>query len=729
MTSVTIRILLLVFAIAVAVAILVLSVRRKASPGAASLIVFSLALALWAVSNALLGVGSPQISRFLFAINFFAATAAATALFTFTLEYTNRGLWLGGRTIILLAVEPLLTQILFWSGWRGLFTVVAGTAGGAWATVNIIYAGALVLAAIVLLIDTIAHSPLPYRRQAASVLAGGLFPIAAGIVLLIRPVSVFPLDLNLVAYLVSGLALVAGLVLFRLLDVVPIARNIVVERMKDGWMVLDKLDRIVDLNPAVEELLGLPRDKIFGQPAENILSDWPNLTKRSGDSRELDIKGSINTPNGWRYLNIRLSPLADRQGHPIGQVIVWRDITERRRVEEARQRARDEMFVLLHAISGAASRALNLDDFLAESIYQIVYSFQSESSVVFLLEEAQEEGESQKLSLAAHHGLPMWGATSMASIPEAYEMIAWVLKRREPLLIPDISADPRVPWSMQQAGRASLLIVPMTIEDQLLGVIGLARKKGPVFSTDEIARLTAVAEEVATFISSNRQRQLAIAMTERQRLVRDLHDSVTQKLYGLVTLTEAAQAGLEAGSPEMSVKVLSRVGENARQALKEMRLFLHELSPVDLEREGLVAVLHQRLAAVEGRADVKARLLADDNISLPLDKEVALYYIAQEALNNTLRHANAKSVTVRIKNRKTSLTMEVEDDGCGFNTQQEDKGGMGLRNMRERTDQVDGKLKIVSTPGKGTRVSVTVSKNNPTKTNPTKRRPLKERKP
>jgi PAS domain S-box-containing protein len=726
---VTIRILLLVFAIAIAVAVLVLSVRRKASPGAASLIVFSLALALWAVTDALSGVGNPQISRILIALAFLAAAVTATSLFTFTLEYTDRSFWLGGRTIALLAIEPLLTQILFWTGWRGLFVVRAGSAGGSWDTVNVIYTDAMVLSAIVLLIDTIAHSPLPYRRQATSVLIGGLFPIAGGIVHLARLAFLPPLDVNLVAYAAAGLALLAGLVLFRMLDVVPIARNIVVERMKDGWMVLDKQDRIVDLNPAVEELLGLPRDRIFGQPAENILSDWPNLTKRSGDSRELDIKGSINTPNGWRYLNIRLSPLADRQGHPIGQVIVWRDITERRRVEEARQRARDEMFVLLHAISGAASRALNLDDFLAESIYQIVYSFQSESSVIFLLEEAQDETESQKLYLAAHHGLPMWGSNSMASIPEAYEMVASVLKRREPLLIPDISTDPRIPWSMQQAGRASLLIVPMSLEEQLLGVIGLSRKKGPVFSTDEIARLTAVAEEVATFISSNRQRQLAIAMTERQRLVRDLHDSVTQKLYGLVTLTEAAQAGLEAGSPEMSVKVLSRVGENARQALKEMRLFLHELSPVDLEREGLVAVLHQRLAAVEGRADVKARLLADDNVSLPLDKEVALYYIAQEALNNTLRHANAKSVTVRIKNRKTSLLMEVEDDGCGFNTQQEDKGGMGLRNMRERTDQVGGKLKVVSTPGKGTRITVTVSRNSPMKSNPIRRKPSKEHKP
>ena len=130
--------------------------------------------------------------------------------------------------------------------------------------------------------------------------------------------------------------------------------------------------------------------------------------------------------------------------------------------------------------------------------------------------------------------------------------------------------------------------------------------------------MTAVAEELATFIYGDRQRQLAITLEERRNLVRDLHDSVAQKLYGLVQLSEAAQASLETGTAAQSAQVLVRIGENARQALKEMRLFLFEMKPVDLENEGLVSVLHQRLAAVEGRADMKARLVADETDHLVL---------------------------------------------------------------------------------------------------------------
>jgi signal transduction histidine kinase len=193
--------------------------------------------------------------------------------------------------------------------------------------------------------------------------------------------------------------------------------------------------------------------------------------------------------------------------------------------------------------------------------------------------------------------------------------------------------------------------------------------------------------------------------------VRDLHDSTTQKLYGLVQLTEAAQASLETGATDQSAQVLVKIGENARQALKEMRLFLFEMKPVDIERDGLVSVLHQRLASVEGRADIKARLVADDNISLPLEKEVTFYFIAQEALNNILKHANATSVMIRLKDRKTSYALEIEDDGCGFDVEKFDKGGMGMRNMHERMAKVDGKLVVRSTPGKGTTIIASVSKN------------------
>ena len=155
---------------------------------------------------------------------------------------------------------------------------------------------------------------------------------------------------------------------------------------------------------------------------------------------------------------------------------------------------------------------------------------------------------------------------------------------------------------------------------------------------------------MASLIDSDRRRKLAITMKERERLMRDLHDSVSQKLYGLVTTTEAAQAAMEAGSNVDPRQEFARIGEHARQAVKEMRLFLYQMQQVDVEKDGLISVLHHRLLAVEGRADIKARLLSDEeDIPLSTEKQMMLYYIAQEALNNVLRHARAKSVLVTLK--------------------------------------------------------------------------------
>jgi PAS domain S-box-containing protein len=495
-------------------------------------------------------------------------------------------------------------------------------------------------------------------------------------------------------------------------SIASIPRDSVIERMNDGWVVLDGQHRVVDINPAAERVIGLPSEKIFGQPAENILADWPNVAKQIGNLKDSEIKGSVILQEGRRYLNLRLSPLVDQGGSNFGQLIIWRDVTDRRMAEEARQKARDEMFVLLHAISGAASRAMSPEDFLAEANYQVLYSFESQSSAIFLLEQVGGKPGGKSLSLSTQQGLTGEIASSMLRYLSSGEARARVLEDQLPLLIADVQSDPRVPQEIKDAGDTALLIMPLISDARPLGIICLTRKEEAAYSKDEITRLTIVADEIATFIKSDRQRQMTIALAERQKLVRDLHDSVTQKLYGLLALTRAAQAGLEAGTPAMPAEVLSQISENTRQALKEMRLFLYGLQPVDLEHEGLVSVLHERLAAVEGRADVKTRIITDDEVCLPLPKEVALYYVAQEALNNILRHANAKSVTVQLKQTRASILLVIEDDGCGFDPHRTNQGGLGLRNMKERIAQIGGRLIIQSVSGKGTKVSVSIPREN-----------------
>lgn len=688
--------------------------RRRSTLGARFLFFYGVVLALWALANVFLTGGSPNQEIYLAGLSQLFSTVSATLFFCFTLDFSSRSTWFIKRNVLMLTVEPIITLLVLISNSsiNLIFNSTTQEILGPWYWINFIYFNALVASAAYVTIKTFMHGPLPHRLQSGIVLAGAVLILPASLISMSVLSPITASFVLLIAFTLTGMSLSFGLFSYRLLDIVPIPRDIVIERMGDGWMMLDMQNRIVDLNPAAEAVIGIPREKIYGLPAENVLTDWSSIVHGNDKSKELDVRGRINLQNMWRYLNLRVSPLVDSKGHQFGRLILWKDITESKRAEEARQLARDEMFMLLHSISNAASRATNIDEFLEDTIYQIVYSFKSQASVVLLVEETGNTTEPKKLTLNAHHGFSQELVERLSLLSERDSLVSSITRNNLRVQIPDLLIKSDIQEAVLDAGFKSMVFVPISIQRQALGIIGLARNELPVFDSDEIARLDVVADEIATFIHSDRQRQLSIALAERQRLVRDLHDSTTQKLYGLLTLTEAAQAGIEMGSPEKLAPILSRIGETARQALKDMRLFLYELQPVDLERDGLVSILNQRLTAVEGRADVKARLLSDETISLPLDKEVALYYIAQEALNNVLKHAKAKSVTVRLKQTKSNVKLEIEDDGNGFTPGKDNNGGMGMRNMKERASQVGGKIAISSIPGKGTKICATVSKDH-----------------
>jgi signal transduction histidine kinase len=196
---------------------------------------------------------------------------------------------------------------------------------------------------------------------------------------------------------------------------------------------------------------------------------------------------------------------------------------------------------------------------------------------------------------------------------------------------------------------------------------------------------------------------------ERSRLARELHDSVTQSLYSLTLFTEAARQMAEDASHDGIERQIGQIGRIGLQALKEMRLLVYELRPPELKEEGLVRALRKRLEAVEGRAGVEARLVvdADDFGRLPRSVELEMYRIAQEALNNALKHAAATSVVVHLRKRDGRVELEVIDDGLGFQPEVvRNHGGMGLESIRQRAEGLRGSATIRSAPGEGTSIKV-----------------------
>ena len=489
-----------------------------------------------------------------------------------------------------------------------------------------------------------------------------------------------------------------------------LSRQNVVEKMTDGWMVLDRDNIIIDINSSVEKMIDQPRENVYGNSIKSVLADLPDWDGSVGEPFEFERKRNLGPRDGWQYLSIRISPLANEAGDFFGRLVIWRDITEKRRAEDARQVARDEMFVLLNAISSEASQAMNLDDFLSESIYQIIYPFRSHVVGIFLSDEKSQDEAEQRYSLVSHFGISAATVDNLKQISASSPFFGPVLTNRKPQLMECDINDQDVPLPLQEIERACFLVLPMIAnaagENQILGCMLLGRKEKPDYSQDEIIRLTTLCDHIASLIDNDRRRKLSITLSERQRVMRDLHDSVSQKLYGLVTTTEGAQASIEAGNIIDPGEILNKIGENARQAVREMRLFLYQMQPIDLEKDGLITVLHHRLAAVEGRAELKARLLADEDIALSKEKEIELYFIAMEALNNILRHAKAKTVMVTLKQGRKNVILDVVDDGKGFDQTNLDRAGLGLANMKERTRKINGKIMIISEPNRGTRILV-----------------------
>lgn len=498
-------------------------------------------------------------------------------------------------------------------------------------------------------------------------------------------------------------------------------REEIVEWMQDGWIVVDNDNLIVDFNQATLELTGLEKGKLHRQPISIIWNDFPGLLAEITDSQKIQLERTHKVNDQWRYLNIHLSKLNSPEDTKNGYLITWSDISNQRHAEKARQKARDEMFVLLNAISSAASQTSNLSEFLSEVIYQIVYPFRSQVLLIYILDERLNQennyenilGDGTSYFLGAHLGISVDQSKHLFKFPISYPLFTWLSENKKYLLLNKLQ-DNRLPETMQLLPITSFLAIPLinqTVEDRkLIGAIILGRKEAPEYSQDEIERLSLLSEQIAILVDSDRRRKLAILLSERQRLMRDMHDSVSQKIYGLVTLTEAAQAAIEANSPFDYLPFITRINENARQAVKELRLFLFQMRPVDVEKEGLISVLHHRLAAVEGRADIRARFLADD-VTLSKREEIALYFIAQEALNNVLRHAKAKSVTVTLRQDDDNIILEISDDGCGFDAGHVAPGGMGLTNIAERVNQLNGRLNIVSHQGAGTTIEVILEKN------------------
>ncbi len=420
---------------------------------------------------------------------------------------------------------------------------------------------------------------------------------------------------------------------------------------------------------------------------------------------------------------------------------------------ENRVAERTRVLSALIDIAAAVNRSLDLEETLTHSLEKTLQTLNIEAGGIYLLDEKGTE-----LRLAVHRGYSAELVAEMDHLPLGQGFNGFVAEHCSPLVVDEIALDSRmVRPAVIQAGVRSLVSVPLNSKEKLMGTLFATTYVPRNFSDEDITLLTSIGYQVGVAIENallyGQAQQLA-ALEERSRLARELHDSVTQALYSQILLVEGWKQMVRNGELTDLIEPLEELGQVPKQALKEMRLLVYELRPPDLEKEGLVGALHKRLNAVEKRAGIEARLITEGLLAdLPVKLEENLYRIAQEALANALKHATAEHVLVRIAADAQQVTLEITDDGCGFDPtyflagfspeiaesgrphtttnghrvyhtgsadapisqsatadsmpyEDADNGGMGLINMRERTEKLDGTFTLESAPGQGVKIRV-----------------------
>jgi PAS domain S-box-containing protein len=370
---------------------------------------------------------------------------------------------------------------------------------------------------------------------------------------------------------------------------------------------------------------------------------------------------------------------------------------------EQRVQVRTRELEALYDITRLTSGSIDLDTILGQSLDRVLDIYHVQSGMIQLL-----SSDGSELQLAAHRGLSPVGVREIRKIGSSGSFAGSVVREKQSILSLDLSKDQLEHLFSLEIPPDVYLGAPIRSKGEVLGVVSIYSNAVHRFSVEEIALLETIANQIGVAVENVRlrqQSQQAAILDERQRLARDLHDSVTQSLFSLNLLAEGYRRHASQASSEQIDAWFEELGLSAHQALKDMRLMLYELRPSTIQQDGLVTAIRHRLDAVETRSNVRVDLIVKGNPAL-LNKveEQELYYIAQEALNNTLKHAFALKVEFRLAVYPKSIKMEILDNGIGFDVKNVQVGGMGLANMAERARKLSGKLTIQSQANLYTRV-------------------------
>ncbi|PYJ43971.1 MAG: hypothetical protein DME80_07485 [Verrucomicrobia bacterium] len=466
---------------------------------------------------------------------------------------------------------------------------------------------------------------------------------------------------------------------------------------------------------------GPPRfEKFFGRLCPEDQNRVRELFgKAIAEKADFETDYRIVHPNGdVKDIHAVGHPVSDEAGHFVEFVGTVIDITESKRAEEAlrasEQVARGQVEALAQSLDVLAT-APAPDKFIGQMLSTIGRLLNAQSVTLWLFDESNDSLVLRLMADGRNVAAPdpehpfMKDPMSWKQNPAIQEL----LFTAGPVVCEDIETDPRVNAEyreyLKRKGGKRFLAVPILVRGQVRGFVGIRHSDRAAYRPEEIELTQALAHQVMLAIQLNEladQGQRAAVFEERNRMARDIHDTLAQGFTGVIVQLEAAEDAFSCGCRKEANDHLHRAGELARRSLSEARRSVHALRPQALQEHNFWDALKGIIKNTTFGTALHTKFEAHGKPpELPRPWQENLLHIGQEALTNTLKYAHARNFETRLSYKARELCLELRDDGHGFRVK-ERHDGVGLTGMRERVEQMGGELKISSSRGKGTKITV-----------------------
>jgi PAS domain S-box-containing protein len=483
-------------------------------------------------------------------------------------------------------------------------------------------------------------------------------------------------------------------------------------------VVVDRAGIIRYANSKLEEMFGYYTNELINQPIETLIPErfrndhrhhrnsfarnphvrpmgsGMDLAGRRKDSSEFPIEAGLSYINMGDELLV-MGSITDITRRKQTEDLLERRVEERTRELERRQRVSDGLRDILAVLNSN----LSLEEILGHITAQACQMLHADASAIF-----RNEDSLGGATIEASYGLPNpynVSALRLQSPSAGGPLVIHANNRFSIISASEPASDlPIAPPEEMESNYRAVLTVPLSIKDEPYGSLMLYYNELRKFSAEEIELATTMGDQTALAIANARLRtqvERTAVTAERNRIARDLHDSVTQTLFSASMIAEVLPRLWHRDRNEASNR-LNELRQLTRGALAEMRTLLLELRPAKLIEVELAELLRQLAEAITGRSRVPITLAVDETVALPPDIKVAFYHIAQEALNNVAKHARATHATVKVESLEAGARLVVQDDGRGFMLEKVRPEHLGLTIMHERAEAIGARLEVQSIP-------------------------------